>query len=75
MIETFREIHKNETNENTAFIIMLGVLSEKLTDIADLITMSNKLSKEILSRLDEPKNAVKKEVIVLQPLSKEDYMD
>ena len=75
MTEVFNEIYKNEKNEKTAFILMLGVLSEKLTDIADLISMSNKLSKEILSSLEGAKNSPRKEIVIVQPLSREDYME
>ena len=73
--DLFAMFHENENNENTAFILILGVLSEKLTDIADLISMSNKLSKEILSSLDGAKNSPRKEIVIVQPLSKEDYME
>lgn len=73
-MKDFKEIARQETNEFTAFILMLGVLSEKLSDIADLISTSNKLSKEILSCLKDGNLGSKKEIIILEPMTPEDYM-
>ena len=75
MRELFERLQKQETNENTALILMLSVLGEKLTDIALLIEETNKLSTEILSRLDTPKIALKKEDRRFAELTREDYMD
>lgn len=75
MKELFMEIHKNEKNENTAFILMLGVLSEKLTEIFSEIEKSNKLLTEMFSCLKKEKEAVKKEIVIIEPLSVEDYME
>ena len=37
MEKIFKEIYKNETNEHTAFVLMLGVISEKLSEIINLL--------------------------------------
>ena len=37
MERTFKEIYKSETNEHTAFVLMLGVISEKLSEIINLL--------------------------------------
>ena len=37
MEKMFKEIYKNETNEHTAFVLMLGVISEKLSEIINLL--------------------------------------
>ena len=75
MEKMFKEIYKNETNEHTAFILMLGVLSEKLTEIFSEIEKSNKLLTEMFSCLKKEKEAVKKEIVIIEPLSVEDYME
>ena len=75
MTDYFKEVYKNEKNENTALILMLGVLSEKLTEIFSEIEKSNKLSKEIISCLKGTEEKPIKEIVILQPLTKEDYMD
>lgn len=75
MKEMFMEIHRNEKNENTALILMLGVLSEKLTEIIDLISKSNKLSTELFSCLTTANTETKKEIIIIEPMTSEDYMD
>lgn len=46
MEKTFKEIYKNETNEHTAFVLMLGVISEKLSAIINL------LEKKPISKID-----------------------
>lgn len=75
MKDMFMEIHKNEKNEKTAFILMLGVLSEKLTEIINLLQDSNKIFAEIKENLQ----LVKKEKVELanekfyMPLTNEDY--
>lgn len=37
MEKMFKEIYKNETNEHTAFVLMLSVISEKLSEIINLL--------------------------------------
>ena len=48
--DMFLKIHENETNENTALILMLGDISGKLTNIIDLLkikkTEKNELTPE-----------------------------
>lgn len=68
----FEKIAKQERNEYTALILMLGVLGEKLTDITNLISTSTTLSNEILKQLKEGN---KKEFKPMRLLSKEDYID
>lgn len=75
MKDMFMEIHKNEKNENTALILMLGVLKEELTDISDLLTMLNKVANEILSCLKTAKTTPKQENRPMRLLSREDYID
>lgn len=75
MEKMFKEFCKNEKNEMTALALMLGVLSEKLTEIAVLIEKSNKLSSEIFSCLNNGKMATTKEIIIIEPMTSEDYMD
>lgn len=75
MNNLFTNINKNEKNENTALLLMLGVLSEKLTEIFLEIEKSNKLSKEIISIIKRSEEKPMKEIVILQPLTKEDYMD
>jgi hypothetical protein len=41
MVEMFNKFQKNETNEHTALILMLGVLSEKLSEIISLLEKNN----------------------------------
>jgi hypothetical protein len=74
MKDLFTKFHENEKNENTALILMLGVLSEKLTEISLEIEKSNKLLKEIVSCVKKEETPTK-EIIILQSLSKEDYME
>ena len=69
MTELFNEIYKNETNEKTAFILMLGVISEKLTEILIAIEKLNKSTKEFISTFE------KESVVFVEPLSFEDYME
>jgi hypothetical protein len=69
------EIHKNEKNENTAFVLMLGVLSEKMTEIINLLEDSNKKIEFIKNDL-ETVNSQKKELKekkFYMPLTNEDY--
>lgn len=75
MRELFERLQKQEANENTALILMLSILGEKLTEIALLIEETNKLSTEILSCLNAPKIALKKEDRRFVELTREDYMD
>lgn len=75
MKDMFMEIHKNEKNENTAFILMLGVLSEKLSDIIDLLTINNQkfnLIKKDLDTLKKEKSEVENEKHYM-PLTSADY--
>jgi hypothetical protein len=74
-MKDFKEIARQETNEFTALILMLGVLSEKLTDITDLLSMSNTLSKEILVCLTRQADGDKKEHKPMRLLSRDDYID
>ena len=69
----FKEIYKKETNEATALILMLGVLGEKLTDIANLMSTSNTLLNEILLCLKKQKVTDKKEYKPMLFLSREDF--
>jgi 2-hydroxy-3-keto-5-methylthiopentenyl-1-phosphate phosphatase len=75
MEKMFNEIYKNEKNEHTAFVLMLGVLSEKLTEIINLITKANTLSTEIHAILKEEKNKPKAEIVIFEPMTPEDYME
>jgi hypothetical protein len=77
MLDMFMKIHENEKNENTAFIIMLGVLSEKLTEIIDLLSENNKKFNLINDGLKELKQ-IKSELEieddkVYMPLTSADY--
>lgn len=75
MIETFKEIQKQEKNENTALIIMLGILSEKLTDITDLLSMTYNFLKGNKPSASKIEKNEPKEVVIIQPISKIDYID
>lgn len=75
MKDMFMEIHRKETNENTALILMLGVLSEKLTHIADLISKSNNLQNELDTNLKGENKNKKTKIIIFEPLTPEDYME
>lgn len=75
MENLFKEIYENETNEKTAFILMLGVLSEKLSEIVKLLQNGNKnldLIKDNLDFIDCQKKEVK-DIKFHTPLSSEDY--
>lgn len=76
MIDMFKEIDKNEKNEKTAFIIMLGVLSEKLTEIINLLsenkTKFNEVSKEI-KKFQELQQSDKQHISGIYILTNEDY--
>ena len=50
-MENFEKISRQETNENTALVLMLGVISEKLSSIIDLLKIS-KLPKAKLTPKD-----------------------
>ena len=75
MEKLFEEIYERENNEKTAFILMLGVLSEKLTEIINLLEDNNKT----LARIEKSLEITKKQKLELQdkkfymPLSAEDY--
>lgn len=75
MDRTFQEIHENETNENTAIILMLSVLGEKLTDIATLLKRISNLSTEILTTVKTQNNGLKMQNKVVFELKPEDYME
>jgi hypothetical protein len=75
MIDMFMKIHENEKNENTAFVLMLGVLSEKMTEIINLLEDCNKKIELIKNDL-ETVNSQKKELEekkFYMPLTPEDY--
>lgn len=75
MIEMFKDIYKNEKNEKTAFILMLGVLSEKLSEIIDLLKTNNKkfdLIKDNLELLEQEKADLEKQKRYM-PLTSADY--
>lgn len=74
MKSDFERIYKQESNEKTALVLMLGVLSEKLSDITDLMKELSRLSSEMLSCLKDGKESLKKDKI-LPPLTQEDYLD
>ena len=75
MIEKFDDIFRNEKNENTALILTLSVLSEKLTDIANLISVTNKLSTDIKTLLQDAKKDTKPQIVWIDTLLPEDYME
>lgn len=72
-MKNFEKIAKEETNEFTALVLMLGVLGDKLTGIAGLISTSNTLSSEIIECLK--KQSEKKEFKPMRLLSRDDYID
>lgn len=77
MKDMFMKIHENEKNENTAFVLMLSVLSEKLTEIIDLLSANNEKFDLIKKDLKELKQ-IKKELEleddkVYMPLTSTDY--
>ena len=71
----FEKIEREEKNERTALILMLSVLSEKLTEIDTQLQKANKLSADILSCLKTAIERRKTEILVFTPIEKEDYMD
>ena len=75
MKDMFMEIHENEKNEKTAFILMLSVLSEKLTEIIDLLSANNEkfdLIKKELKSLKMQRAELQNEKFYM-PLTAEDY--
>lgn len=75
MVDMFMEIHKKEKNENTSLILMLGVLSEKLSEIIDLLKTNNKkfdLIKDNLELLEQEKADLEKQKRHM-PLTSADY--
>ena len=75
MKDMFMKIRENEKNENTAFVLMLGVLSEKMTEIINLLEDCNKKIELIKNDL-ETVNSQKKELEekkFYMPLTQEDY--
>jgi hypothetical protein len=77
MLDMFMKIHENEKNENTAFVLMLGVISEKLTEIIDLLSENNKkfnLINDGLKELKETRAELELEDDKFYiPLTPEDY--
>jgi uncharacterized membrane protein (DUF106 family) len=77
MLDMFMKIHENEKNENTAFIIMLGVLSEKLSEIIKLLSINNEkfnLIKKDLKEIEEKRKELELEDDkVYMPLTSADY--
>lgn len=71
----FEKITKQQTNELTDLILMVGVLSKKLTNIADLISVSNILLKENLLCNKKQKESNGQDYKLKGLLSKEDYID
>lgn len=78
-MKDFEKIRGQETNENTALILMMSILGDKLSHIAELLETSNKTSTRILSCLKgeveekpekQPKETVK---VFYMPLTPEDY--
>lgn len=76
-MKDFEKIKDQETNENTALILMMSILGDKLSRIIDLLEKSNKTSAEIFTWLKsevaeeiEPKEKVK---VFYMPLTPEDY--
>lgn len=73
----FEKIGKRETNENTALILMLGVLSEKLSEIIKLLSINNKkfnLIKKDLKEIEEKRKELELEDDkVYMPLTSADY--
>lgn len=75
MTDMFIEIHKNEKNEKTAFVLMLGVLSEKMTEIIDLLSANNQkfdLVKKDLESIKSQRAELQEEKFYM-PLTAEDY--
>ena len=75
MTDMFMKIHETEKNEKTAFILMLGVLSEKLSKIADLlIELNTKLDvvEKSLTTTEKDKIELKDKKFYM-PLTPEDY--
>ena len=71
----FEKIGKRETNENTALILMLGVLSEKLSEIIKLLSENSQKFNEIKNGFETLKTN-KKEIEnkkFYMPLTTEDY--
>ena len=75
MDKIFQEIYEREKNENTAFVLMLGVLSEKLTEIINLLSENNKNFNSIKKQLEllEKEKVELKDKKFYMPLSAEDY--
>jgi chromosome condensin MukBEF ATPase and DNA-binding subunit MukB len=75
MLDMFMKIHENEKNEKTAFILMLGVLSEKLTEIIDLLSANKEkfdLIKKDLKELKQIKKELENDKFYM-PLTSADY--
>ena len=71
----FERIAKQEKNENTALILMLGEISGKLTKVADLlIEVNNKLNviEKCLTEIEKDKIELKDKKFYM-PLTNEDY--
>ena len=72
-MKDFKNILEQEKNETTALILMLSVLSQKLSDIAELLKGLNKLSSDLLSCQQCPKESEKQSKIYYMCLTPEDY--
>ena len=75
MIDIFKNIFEKEKNEATAFVLMLGVLSEKMTEIIGLLQDLNKKSSNILLSVKTQNSKPKKEILIIEPMTPEDYME
>lgn len=77
MIDIFKKIYKEEKNEATAFVIMLGVLSEKMTEIIVLLESLDKKADKILllAKNQKEKPPQKTEILIIEPMTPEDYMN
>jgi hypothetical protein len=75
MVDMFMEFHKNEKNEHTAFVLMLGVISEKLSETIALLKESNKKLEDIKTCLLQKtkEKVVVEEKKYYMPLTAEDY--
>ena len=75
MDKNFQEIYEKEKNENTALILMLSVLSDKLSKMIDILNKANALSSKLHAMLEEEKEKPKAEIVIFEPLTPEDYME
>lgn len=71
MQELFKSYYKNEKNEHTAFVLMLGVISEKQTEIINELKALNKTLTESAKKPSTCECHSYKTGL----LSREDYME